>query len=111
MPVSTTSDAVQWVGAMFNSHGAQLVVPRARSVHNDASDMFEWFKKTVPFFMAASSPGRRLEQQGADFRASALIFNAPSACGHKRDAPKVAEFRPSDPDRAEGPARFRRYRY
>src|ERR1700730_12142682 len=52
MPMSTTSDAVQWVGSMFNSHGAQLVDAKGEiTVRSDAiRTVLEWFKKAVPFF-------------------------------------------------------------
>src|SRR5205823_3500802 len=51
MPVSTTSDAVQWTGAVFNSHGAQLVDEKGNiTVKTDAvRTVLEWFKRIVPF--------------------------------------------------------------
>ena len=40
MPISTTSDAVQWVGAIFNSYGAQLV--DAKGEITVRSDGYYW---------------------------------------------------------------------
>src|SRR5216683_3214123 len=95
MPMSTTSDAVQWVGSMFNSHGAQLVDAKGEiTVKSDAvRTVLEWFKKTVPFFPPSvfawdDSSNNKALISGQ----SALIFNAPSAWAvAKRDAPKIAE--------------------
>src|ERR1700736_4446500 len=56
MPVSTCSDAVQFVGAMFNAYGAQLVDAKGDIiVESDATrTVLEWFTKTVPFFFPPS---------------------------------------------------------
>jgi len=95
MPMSTTSDAVQWVGAMFNSHGAQLVDAKGEiTVKTDAiRTVLEWFKKTVPFFPQSVFAWDDASNNKALISGqSALIFNAPSAWAvAKRDAPKVAE--------------------
>jgi ABC-type glycerol-3-phosphate transport system substrate-binding protein len=95
MPMSTTSDAVQWVGAMFNSHGAQLVDAKGEiTVRSDAiRTVLEWFKKTVPFFPSSVFAWDDASNNKALISGqSALIFNAPSAWAvAKRDAPKVAE--------------------
>ncbi len=95
MPISTTSDAVQFTGAVFNSHGAQLVDPKGEiTVRNDAvRTVLEWFKKIVPYFPESvfswdDSSNNKALISGQ----SALIFNAPSAWAvAKRDAPKIAE--------------------
>jgi ABC-type glycerol-3-phosphate transport system substrate-binding protein len=95
MPVSTASDSVQWIGAVFNSYGAQLVDEKGKiTVRNDAvKTVLEWFKKTVPFFPPSvfawdDSSNNKALISGQ----SALIFNAPSAWAvAKRDAPKIAE--------------------
>jgi len=52
MPLSTCSDAVQWVGAMFNGYGAQLVDASGNvTVNSDTTrTVLEWFKRTAPFF-------------------------------------------------------------
>lgn len=95
MPVSTGSDAVQWIGSTFNSYGAQLVDAKgAITVKSDATRaVLEWFKRTVPFF----PPSVFAWDDAANNKAlisgqSALIFNAPSAWAvAKRDNPKLAE--------------------
>jgi ABC-type glycerol-3-phosphate transport system substrate-binding protein len=95
MPMSTTSDAVQWVGSMFNSYGAQLVDAKGEiTLKNDATrTVLEWFKKTVPFFPPSVFAWDDASNNKALISGqSALIFNAPSAWAvAKRDAPKVAE--------------------
>jgi ABC-type glycerol-3-phosphate transport system substrate-binding protein len=95
MPVSTTSDAVQWIGAVFNAHGAQLVdATGAITVNSDAArTVLEWFKKTVPFFPPSVFAWDDASNNKALISGqSAFIFNAPSAWAvAKRDAPKVAE--------------------
>ena len=95
MPLSTTSDAVQWVGAVFNSHGVQLIDEKGKiTVNSDAtSGVLEWFKKTAPFFPPSVYAWDDASNNKALISGqSALIFNAPSAWAvAKRDAPKVAE--------------------
>src|SRR5204863_35745 len=95
MPMSTTSDAVQWVGSMFNSHGAQLVDAKGNiTVKSDATKtVLEWFKKTAPFFPPSVFAWDDASNNKALISGqSALIFNAPSAWAvAKRDAPKIAE--------------------
>ncbi|HEX3863613.1 MAG TPA: ABC transporter substrate-binding protein [Stellaceae bacterium] len=95
MPVSTCSDSVQWVGALFNSYGAQLVDAKgAITVNSDpVKTALEWCKKTVPFFPPSvfawdDSSNNKALISGQ----SALIFNGPSAWAvAKRDAPKIVE--------------------
>jgi ABC-type glycerol-3-phosphate transport system substrate-binding protein len=95
MPVSTASDAVQWTGAVFNSHGAQLVDQKGNiTVKTDAvRTVLEWFKRIVPFFPPSVFAWDDASNNKALISGqSALIFNAPSAWAvAKRDAPKVAE--------------------
>ena len=95
MPVSTCSDAVQFVGAMFNAYGAQLVDAKGGiTVNSDATrTVLEWFRKTVPFFPPSVFAWDDASNNKALISGqSALIFNAPSAWAvAKRDAPKVAE--------------------
>jgi ABC-type glycerol-3-phosphate transport system substrate-binding protein len=95
MPMSTTSDAVQWVGSMFNSHGVQLVNEKGDiTVRSDATKAaLEWFKRTVPFFPDSVFAWDDASNNKALISGqSALIFNSPSAWAvAKRDAPKVAE--------------------
>jgi ABC-type glycerol-3-phosphate transport system substrate-binding protein len=117
MPISTGSDSVQWVGAMFNSYGAQLVDAEGRiTVNNDATRaVLEWFKKTVPFFPESVFAWDDAANNKALISGhSALIFNAPSAWAvAKRDQPQLAEqlwtFPP--PKGPEGRHVSGRYRY
>ena len=95
MPLSTCSDAVQWVGAMFNGYGAQLVDADGQiTVKNDATRaVLEWFKRTAPFFPESVYAWDDASNNKALISgSSALIFNAPSAWAvAKRDQPKIAE--------------------
>jgi len=95
MPMSTSSDAVQWVGSMFNSHGAQLVDAKGEiTVRSDAiRTVLEWFKRTAPFFPESVYAWDDASNNKALISGqSALIFNAPSAWAvAKRDQPKIAE--------------------
>jgi ABC-type glycerol-3-phosphate transport system substrate-binding protein len=95
MPISTTSDAVQWTGALFNSYGATLVNEKGEiTVKTDAvKTVLEWSKKTVPFFPPSVFAWDDASNNKALISGqSALIFNAPSAWAvAKRDATKVAE--------------------
>jgi len=97
MPMSTTSDAVQWVGAMFNSHGRRSWVDAKGeiTVRTDAIRTVLGMVSRRPcrFFPAEWSFAwdDRLEQQGADFRAERLDLQRTLGPGRsrKRDAPKV----------------------
>jgi ABC-type glycerol-3-phosphate transport system substrate-binding protein len=95
MPMSTTSDAVQWVGSIFNSYGVQLVNEKGDiTVRSDATKaVLDWFKRTVPFFPESVYAWDDASNNKALISGqSALIFNSPSAWAvAKRDAPKVAE--------------------
>ena len=95
MPLSTWSDAVNWVGAVFASYGAQLVDEEGNiTVKSDAvKGVLEWFKKAVPSFPSsvfawdnAANNKWLISGQGA------LIMNPPGAWAVAvRDAPKIAE--------------------
>jgi ABC-type glycerol-3-phosphate transport system substrate-binding protein len=95
MPLSTWSDAVNWVGAVFAAYGAQLVDADGKiTVKSDpVKEVLEWFKKAVPFFppsvFAWDNAGNNkwlISGQGA------LIMNPPGAWAVAvRDAPKIAE--------------------
>jgi ABC-type glycerol-3-phosphate transport system substrate-binding protein len=95
MPLGQTTDAVDWVGAVFASHGAELVDQEGNvTVKSDAvKQTLEWFKRIVPFLppdvFAWDDAGNNkwlISGKGA------LIMNPPSAWAvAKRDAPKVAE--------------------
>jgi ABC-type glycerol-3-phosphate transport system substrate-binding protein len=95
MPLGQTTDAVDWVGAVFASHGSVLVDQEGNvTVKSDATKQaLEWFKKIVPFLppdvFAWDDAGNNkwlISGKGA------LIMNPPSAWAvAKRDAPQVAE--------------------
>jgi ABC-type glycerol-3-phosphate transport system substrate-binding protein len=95
MPLGTLSDAVDWVGALFASYGAQLVDEEGKiTVKSDQTrQALEWCKKLVPFLPPdvfawddASNNKWLIAGKGA------LIMNPPSAWAvAKRDAPQVAE--------------------
>src|SRR5207248_637622 len=95
MPMGPTSDAVDWVGAVFASHGSTLVDEKGDvTVKSDATrQVLEWFKKLVPalppdVFAWDDASNNKILVSGK----SALIMNPPSAWAvAKRDAPKVAE--------------------
>jgi ABC-type glycerol-3-phosphate transport system substrate-binding protein len=94
-PLGTTTDAVDWVGAVFAAYGAQLVDEKGNiTVKSDATkQVLEWFQKLVPFLppevFAWDDAGNNkwlIAGKGA------LIMNPPSAWAvAKRDAPQVAE--------------------
>jgi ABC-type glycerol-3-phosphate transport system substrate-binding protein len=96
MPMGQSStDATDWVGSVFASHGAQLVDKDGNStVKSDkVRQVLEWFKKAVPYFppdvFAWDDAGNNkwlISGKGA------LIMNPPSAWAVAvRDAPKVGE--------------------
>jgi ABC-type glycerol-3-phosphate transport system substrate-binding protein len=95
MPVSTCSDAVQWVGALFNAYGAQLVdASGAITIDSDpVRTVLEWARKTVPLFPESAFAWDDASNNKALISGkSALVFNAPSAWAvAKRDAPQIAE--------------------
>ena len=95
MPLSTCSDAVNWVSAVFAGQGAQLVDAEGNiTVRSDeVKTALVWFKKIVPSLPPsvfawdnASNNKWLISGQGA------LIMNPPGAWAVAvRDAPKVAE--------------------
>jgi ABC-type glycerol-3-phosphate transport system substrate-binding protein len=90
-----STDGTDWVGAVFASHGAQLVDKDGNiTVKSDeVKQMLEWFKKAVPFFppdvFAWDDAGNNkwlISGRGA------LIMNPPSAWAVAvRDAPDVGK--------------------
>jgi ABC-type glycerol-3-phosphate transport system substrate-binding protein len=95
MPLGTTSDSVDWVGAVFASHGAVLVDAEGNvTVKSDETRrVLEWFKQAVPFFppdvFAWDDAGNNKWLVAGK---GALIMNPPSAWAvAKRDSPKIAE--------------------
>jgi ABC-type glycerol-3-phosphate transport system substrate-binding protein len=90
-----TGDTANWVGAVFNAYGAQLVDKDGNTTvkSDQVKQVLEWFKKLVPvlppdvFAWDDSSNNKALISGQA-----ALIMNPPSAWAVAvRDAPKVAE--------------------
>jgi ABC-type glycerol-3-phosphate transport system substrate-binding protein len=88
MPLGQTGDSANWIGAVFNAHGAELVDKDGNiTVKTEpVKQVMEWFKKLVAvlpqdvFAWDDSSNNK------------ALIMNPPSAWAVAvRDAPKVAE--------------------
>jgi ABC-type glycerol-3-phosphate transport system substrate-binding protein len=90
-----STDATDWIGAVFASHGAQLVDKDGNiTVKTDAvKQVLEWFKKAVRFFppdvFAWDDAGNNkwlISGRGA------LIMNAPSAWAVAvRDAPDIGK--------------------
>jgi len=95
MGLGPSSDSVDWVGAVFASHGATMVNEKGDvTVKSDETrQVLEWFKKLAPFlppdvFAWDDASNNKMLVSGK----AALIMNPPSAWAvAKRDAPKVAE--------------------
>jgi ABC-type glycerol-3-phosphate transport system substrate-binding protein len=95
LPLGETTDAVDWVGALFQSYGATLIDGKGTiTVKSDATrQVLEFSKKLVAFLPPdvfawddASNNKWLIAGKGA------LIMNPPSAWAvAKRDAPQVAE--------------------
>jgi ABC-type glycerol-3-phosphate transport system substrate-binding protein len=95
LPLGSTTDTNQWVGALFLAYGAQLMDAKGNvTVKSDSvKQVLEYGKKLVAFCPAdatawddASNNKWLISGKGA------LIFNPPSAWAvAKRDAPQVAE--------------------
>ena len=95
MPLSTWSDSVNWVSAVFAAQGAQLVDGEGNiTVKSDElKEVLAWFKKIVPFLPPsvfawdnAANNKWLISGQGG------LIMNPPGAWAVAvRDAPGVAE--------------------
>lgn len=95
LPMGQTGDTMNWIGAIFNAHGAQLVDKDANvTVKSDeVKHMLDYFKRLAPFL---SSDVYAWDDAGNNKALisgqAALIFNPPSAWAVAvRDAPKVAE--------------------
>ena len=95
LPIGQTGDSANWLGALFNAHGAQLVDKDGNiTVKSEpVKQVLEYMKKLVPFlppdvFAWDDSSNNKALISGQ----AALIFNPPSAWAVAvRDAPKVAE--------------------
>jgi ABC-type glycerol-3-phosphate transport system substrate-binding protein len=95
MPLSTWSDSVNWVSAVFAGYGADLVDAEGKiTVRSDAvKGVLEWFKKAVPFFPpSAFAWDNAANNKWLISGQGAFIMNPPGAWAVAvRDAPKVAE--------------------
>jgi ABC-type glycerol-3-phosphate transport system substrate-binding protein len=95
LPIGQTGDSANWIGAIFNAYGAELVDKDGNiTVKSDpVKQMLDYFKRLAAFLPPEvyawddSSNNKALISGQA-----ALIFNPPSAWAVAvRDAPKVAE--------------------
>ena len=95
LPLGSTTDTNQWVGALFLAYGAELMDAKGNvtAKSDKVKQVLEYGKKLVAFCPAdatawddASNNKWLISGKGA------LIFNPPSAWAvAKRDAPQVAE--------------------
>jgi ABC-type glycerol-3-phosphate transport system substrate-binding protein len=95
LPLGTTTDSVDWIGALFHAFGAELVDAKGNITvtSNAVGQVLEYAKRLSAFLPPdvgawdnASNNKWLVSGKGA------LIFNPPSAWAvAKRDAPKVAE--------------------
>ena len=94
MPLSTWSDAVNWVSAVFASYGASLVDEEGNIVVKSEAvkGVLEWFKKAVPFFPpSAFAWDNAANNKWLISGQGALIMNPPGAWAVAvRDAPDIA---------------------
>jgi hypothetical protein len=95
LPMGQTGDTMNWIGNIFNAHGAQLVDKDGNiTVKSDeVKHMLDYFKRLTPFL---SSDVYAWDDSGNNKALisgqASLIFNPPSAWAVAvRDAPKVAE--------------------
>lgn len=95
LPMGQFSDAVDWVGSLFSSYGAELVDAKGNiTVKSDkVRTVLDYSKRLVPHlqgdvFSWDDASNNRALISGR----SALVFNPPSAWATaKKDAPQVAE--------------------
>ena len=95
LPMGQFTDAVDWVGALFSSYGAELVDSKGNiTVKSDkVRAVLDYGKRLVPYlpgdvFSWDDASNNRALISGR----SALVFNPPSAWAvAKKDAPQVAE--------------------
>ncbi len=94
MPLSTWSDAVNWVSAVFASCGAALVDEEGNIVVKSEAvkGVLEWFKKAVPFFPpSAFAWDNAANNKWLISGRGALIMNPPGAWAVAvRDVPEIA---------------------
>ena len=95
LALGQTGDTANWLGALFNAYGAQLVDKDGNTTvkSEPVKQVLDYMKRLVPFlppdvFAWADSSNNKALISGQ----AALIFNPPSAWAVAvRDAPKVAE--------------------
>jgi ABC-type glycerol-3-phosphate transport system substrate-binding protein len=95
LPIGLTGDTSNWIGAIFNAHGAELVDKDGNvTVKSDpVKHMLDYFKRLTPFLSSEVYAWDDAGNNKALISGQAsLIFNPPSAWAVAvRDAPKVAE--------------------
>jgi hypothetical protein len=95
LAIGLTSDTANWVGAIFNAHGAELVDKDGNvTVKSDAvKHMLDYFKRLTQYLPSDVYAWDDSGNNKALISGQAsLIFNPPSAWAVAvRDAPKVAE--------------------
>jgi ABC-type glycerol-3-phosphate transport system substrate-binding protein len=95
MPLGQTGDSVNWVGAVFAAHGAELVDKDGNiAVKSDpVRQVLDWFKRLVPLLPPdASAWDDSSNNKWLISGIGALIMNAPSAwAAAVRDARPIAE--------------------
>jgi ABC-type glycerol-3-phosphate transport system substrate-binding protein len=95
MPIGQTGDSANWLGALFNAHGAELVDKDGNITikSEPVKHVLDYMKRLVPYlppdvFAWDDSSNNKALISGQ----AALIMNPPSAWAVAvRDAPKVAE--------------------
>jgi ABC-type glycerol-3-phosphate transport system substrate-binding protein len=95
LPLGTTTDSVDWLGAFFHAYGAELVNGKGDiTVKSDAvRQALEYLQRLTKFLPAdAGAWDNASNNKWLVAGKGALIFNPPSAWAvAKRDAPQVAE--------------------
>ena len=113
MPMGQFTDAVDWVGALFTSYGAELADAKGNiTVKSDpVRQALEYFKRVMPFFPAdVYSWDDASNNRALISGKSALIMNPPSAWAVAvRDNPTVGEQCWTHPNPAGPKGRFLPY--
>src|SRR5580704_2550336 len=95
LPLGSTTDTNQWIGALFLAYGAQLMDAKGNvTVKTDAvRQVLEYGKKLIAFLpLDAPAWDDASNNKWLISGKGALIFNPPSAWAvAKRDAPQIAE--------------------
>jgi ABC-type glycerol-3-phosphate transport system substrate-binding protein len=95
LPLGSTTDTNQWVGALFLAYGAEVMDAKGNvTVKTDAVRQVLEYAKKLAAFVPADAPSwdDASNNKWLISGKGALIFNPPSAWAvAKRDAPQVAE--------------------